>query len=79
MREVLGHGFLTRNAKLTGLHVALRLSHKKPSCYPAMKTMATDLGISARQIARGLRELEEEGLLNVRRRAGTSSLYSLHL
>lgn len=79
MREVLMNSVLTRNAKLTGVHVALRLSHKKPSCYPAMQTMAKDLGISTRQIARGLRELEDEGFVNVRRRAGTSSLYSLNL
>lgn len=79
MREVLATSVLTRSSKLTGMHIALRLSAKAPSCYPAMKSMAKELGISVRQIARDLKLLEDEGFLRVRRRDGTSSLYSLHL
>lgn len=79
MRELIASNFASRNAKLTGLHIALRLSAKKPSCYPAMQTIARELGVSARQIARALKELEEEGFVRVRRVPGHSSFYSLDL
>ena len=69
----------SRNGKLVGLHLALRLSAKKPYAYPAMKTIGKSLDISPRHVARALKELEVEQWVLVQRRPGHSSLYSLHL
>lgn len=79
MRSLVGNEFVTRNGKLVGIHLALRLSAKKPYTYPAMKTLAKALGISPRHVARALRELEGEEWLRVRRQPGRSSVYSLDL
>lgn len=79
MRMLVGNSFVSRNGKLVGIHVALRLSAKKPYTYPAMKTIGRDLGISTRHVARALKELEVEDWIKVKRQAGRSSVYSLHL
>jgi hypothetical protein len=79
MRSLVGNGFISRNGKLVGIHLALRLSAKKPYTYPAMKTIGKALGISPRHVARALKELEVEEWLRVRRQAGRSSVYSLDL
>jgi DNA-binding transcriptional regulator YhcF (GntR family) len=44
-----------------------------------MQTMGKELGVSVRQIARALKELEDEGFIRVRRVPGHSSYYSLDL
>lgn len=79
MRLLVSHSFVSRNGKIVGVYVALRMSAKRPFTYPAMKTMAKDLGISARQVARALKELEDEGFILVSRTAGKTSSYSLDL
>lgn len=79
MRALVGNEFVSRNGKLVGFHLALRLSAKKPYCFPAMKTIGKALGISSRHVARALKELEDEEWVNVRRQAGRSSFYSLNL
>ncbi len=79
MRLLVSTSFVSRNGKITGVYIALRMSAKRPFTYPAMKSMAKDLDISTRQVARALRELEEEKYLRVRRQAGRSSVYSLDL
>jgi predicted ArsR family transcriptional regulator len=79
MRMLVSDSFVSRNGKLTGVYLALRLSAKRPFTYPAMKSMARDLDVSVRQIARALKELEVEEYLRVRRTAGRTSSYSLNL
>jgi predicted ArsR family transcriptional regulator len=79
MRQLVSNGFVSRNGKLAGVYIALRLSSKRPFTYPAMKRMAKDLGISVRQIARALKELEDEEFIIVRRQPGRPSVYSLDL
>jgi hypothetical protein len=79
MRLLLSSLDVSRNAKMTGCYLALRLSFKRPFTYPAMKTMGKELQISTRQVARGLKELEMEGLILVRRIPGKISYYSLDL
>lgn len=79
MRSLVSNGFVSRNGKLVGIHLALRLSAKRPFTYPAMKTIGRDLDISPRHVARALKELEDEKWLNVRRQPGRSSVYSLDL
>lgn len=79
MRQLVSDSFVSRNGKLTGVHVALRLSAKKPYTYPAMKTMAKQLDVSTRQIARALKELEDEQYIRVRRVPGKTNYYSLDL
>jgi DNA-binding MarR family transcriptional regulator len=79
MRLLVRNSFVSRNGKLVGVYVALRLSAKRPFTYPAMKSMARDLGISVRQVARALKELEDEEFMRVTRNPGRTSSYSLHL
>lgn len=79
MRMLVANSFVSRNGKLVGFHLALRLSAKKPYTYPAMKTIGKALEISPRHVARALKELEEEQWVRVRRQAGRSSVYSLDL
>lgn len=79
IRQLVSSSFVSRNGKLTGVYIAMRLSAKKPYTYPSMKTMAKQLGVSVRQIARALKELEGEGYLKVMRSSGRTSSYSLHL
>jgi hypothetical protein len=79
MRELVINPNVSRNGKLAGVYIALRLSAKRPFTYPAMKTMAKELGVSVRQVARALSELEDEEFLHVNRNAGHTSSYSLHL
>jgi hypothetical protein len=79
MRGLVSTSFVSRNGKITGVYMALRMSSKRPFTYPAMKTMGRDLGISTRQVARALKELEQEQWIRVRRQPGRSSVYSLDL
>lgn len=79
MRSLVGNEFVSRNGKLVGLHLALRLSAKRPFTYPAMKSIGKALGISPRHVARALKELEVEEWVRVRRQPGRSSVYSLDL
>ena len=79
MRKLVSNSFVSRNGKLTGVYVALRMSGKRPFTYPAMKSIARDMDVSTRQIARALKELEDEGWVRVRRQPGRSSVYSLDL
>lgn len=76
---LVSSSYVSRNGKLTGVYLALRLSAKRPFTYPAMKTMAKDLDVSVRQVARALKELEDEEYLRVRRNKGKTSSYSLNL
>lgn len=79
MRALVSNGFVSRNGKLVGIHLALRLSAKRPFTYPAMKTIGATLEISPRHVARALKELEDEEWVRVRRQPGRSSVYSLAL
>jgi DNA-binding MarR family transcriptional regulator len=79
IRQLVSYGFVSRNGKLTGVYVAMRMSAKRPFTYPAMKSIAKDLGVSTRQIARALKELEDEKFIRVKRTAGKTSYYSLDL
>lgn len=79
MRQLVASLDVSRNGKLVGVYVALRMSSKRPFTYPAMKTMARDLNLSTRHVARALKELEDEQFIQVRRNKGRTSLYSLDL
>jgi DNA-binding MarR family transcriptional regulator len=79
MRMLVSDTFVSRNGKLAGVYLALRMSGKRPFTYPAMKSMAKDLNVSVRQVARALKELEGEEYLRVRRNKGRTSSYSLNL
>lgn len=76
---LVGNSFVSRNAKLVGMHLALRLSAKKPYTYPSMKTIGKALDISPRHVARAFKELEAEGWIIVERNPGRTSFYRLDL
>ena len=79
IRQLVSYGQISRNGKLVGVYLAMRLSAKKPYTYPAMRTMGRALDVSTRQIARALKELEEEGFVRVQRVPGRVSYYRLEL
>lgn len=79
VRMLVGNSFLSNHEKVAGVYIAFRLSAKRPFTYPAIKTMAKDLNISDRHLARALRKLEDEQFVKVRRQAGRVSVYSLDL
>lgn len=79
MRQLVSNSYVSRNAKLVGTYMALRMSAKRPFTYPAMKTIGKALEISPRHIARAMKELEVEEWVLVRRQPGRSSVYSLNL
>lgn len=79
IRHLVSFGHVSRNGKLVGVYIAMRLSAKRPFTYPAMKTMGKALDVSTRQIARALKELEDEGFVRVKRVPGRVSFYSLDL
>lgn len=79
MRALVANEFVSRNGKLVGFHLALRLSAKKPYTYPAMATIGKALGISPRHVARALKELKDEEWVSVKQVPGRTSYYSLRL
>ncbi len=46
-------------------------------CWPAQKTLASDLGVGTRSIRRHLAELENLGLIKIEKRPGTSNCYHM--
>jgi len=53
----------------------LRYAGPDGRCYPAVSTLAAELGVSARQIRRYLAELEEEKLVRRVRKVGTTNSF----
>jgi AraC-like DNA-binding protein len=49
----------------------------KSSAFPGVKTIATDLGYSERQVQRMIKEMEDKGRLLVSRRDGLTSVYDI--
>jgi DNA-binding transcriptional ArsR family regulator len=77
--------FLLTNKKLTvGAKLAyamlLKYAWSDDACYPGQQKLAEDMGSGERSIRTYLKELEEEGLLEVQQRGlGKTNLYRLHL
>jgi hypothetical protein len=68
---------LSAGAKLTYM-VLLSYAWQQDSCFPGQSTLATDLGAGQRSVIRYLRELQQAGLLRVKRRGlGKTNLYTL--
>ena len=79
IRWVIEHPDLTMCAKVVGTHLAMRMSAKKQTSWPNIKTMGKLLSVSARHAQRGMHELEGEGLLTVTRIRGRGNVYSIRL
>jgi hypothetical protein len=77
--------FLLTNKKLTvGAKLAyamlLKYAWSDEACYPGQQKLAEDMGSGERSIRTYLKELEDEGLLEVTQRGlGKTNLYRLHL
>ncbi len=68
---------LSTGAKLTYM-VLLSYAWQKDSCFPGQDTLAQDMGVSNRSIITYLKQLEEAGLLMIKRRGlGKTNLYFL--
>ena len=66
----------TPTAKLI-LFLLANYADKQHSCYPSEKHIAEVAGVSDRQVRTHLRDLEASGLIQVRKRSGTSNRYVL--
>lgn len=53
-----------------------RFNPKHGDCWPAIKTIAEDVGVSTRQVSRSISKLEELELIDVTRTEGRSSNYA---
>jgi hypothetical protein len=77
--------FLLTNKKLSvGAKLAyamlLKYAWSDDACYPGQQKLADDMGSGERSIRTYLKELEDEGLLEVTQRGlGKTNLYRLHL
>ena len=77
--------FLLTNKKLTvGAKLAyamlLKYAWSDDACYPGQQKLAEDMGSGERSIRTYLKELEDEGFLEVTQRGlGKTNLYRLHL
>jgi hypothetical protein len=77
MRELISSAHVSRNGKLAGVYLALRMSAKRPFTYPAINSMALDLGISPRQVSRAMSELVEESFITRTAEPGRANIYRL--
>jgi hypothetical protein len=77
--------FLLTNKKLSvggklAYAMLLKYAWSDDACYPGQQKLADDMGAGERSIRTYLKELEDEGLLEVTQRGlGKTNLYRLHL
>ncbi len=75
---VLRRPDLQPGAKLTYM-VLLSYAWQEDSCYPGQDRLAADMGVSERSVVTYLKQLQETGLVTVRRRGlGLTNVYVLH-
>ncbi len=75
---VLRRPDLQPGAKLTYM-VLLSYAWQEDSCYPGQDRLAADMGVSERSVVTYLKQLQEAGLVTVRRRGlGLTNVYVLH-
>jgi hypothetical protein len=68
---------VTPGAKLTYMAL-LSYAWQKGSCFPGQDTLADDLGVSKRSVVTYLQQLQDAGLLHVKRRGlGQTNIYTL--
>jgi len=68
---------LSPGAKLTYVSL-LSYAWQQGSCYPGQATLADDIGVGQRSVVRYMKELQDSGLLEVKRRGlGRTNLYTL--
>ena len=68
---------VTPGAKLTYMAL-LSYAWQKGSCFPGQDTLADDLGVSKRSVVTYLQQLQEAGLLHVKRRGlGQTNVYTI--
>jgi uridine phosphorylase len=70
---------LTVGAKLA-YTMLLKYAWSDDACYPGQQKLADDMGSAERSVRTYLKELEEEGMLEVTQRGlGKTNIYRLHL
>lgn len=75
---VLRRSDLQPGAKLTYM-VLLSYAWQKDHAYPGQDRLATDMGVSERSVITYLKQLQETGLITIRRRGlGLTNIYVLH-
>src|SRR5688500_7500864 len=74
---ILRHPHISAGAKLA-YFVLLSYAWQEGSCFPGQERMALDMGCAKRSIVRYLQELQDAGLVVIKRRGlGQTNLYTL--
>lgn len=79
LRLLVSSTYVSKNAKVVGVYIAMRMSAKRPFTYPSAKRISKELEVSTRHVLRALKELEDEHFVKVKRNPGFVSSYSLDL
>lgn len=79
LRMLVSNPHVSRNAKVVGVYLAMRMSAKRAFTYPAIKTIAKAIDTSPRHVSRALAELESEWFVMVERPPGKVPRYRLDL
>ncbi len=75
---LLRHPTITLGAKIA-YGVLLSYAWGKGSCFPGQETMAVDMGVSKRSVIIYLKQLQDEGLISIKRLGfGKTNIYTLH-
>lgn len=70
---------VSRNGKVVGVYLAMRMSAKRPFTYPGIKLIAKALDTSPRHVSRAIGELEDELFVRAERPKGKVPRYWLDL
>lgn len=79
LRMLVSNPHVSRNAKVVGVYLAMRMSAKRPFTYPGIKLIAKAIDTSPRHVSRALSELELELFIRVERPPGKVPRYRLDL
>jgi len=75
---LLRRSTITLGAKIA-YGVLLSYAWGKGSCFPGQETMAVDMGVSKRSVIIYLKQLQDEGLISIKRLGfGKTNIYTLH-
>jgi hypothetical protein len=76
---ILESGEISVGAKLT-YAMLLKYARELDECFPGQKRLAKDMGNGERSVRRWIKELENVGLINIKRRGqGDPNLYTVHI
>ena len=77
--QILAHPTLSFIAKVVGVAISLHMNGKRWQAWPTHTRLAKMCAISRRSSERATKELEQAGLLLIRRKANCNNIYEMRL